>query len=150
MVNSIEEFEIIVNQRIQEALDNTMQKLLDELINIVQVEVYNAYTPLAYDRTGQFKDSWEKTKTQLQQNISSCEIFQNYSTMVWNPNATPFPQHGTTSRPLAENELNNIIENGLGIPNFKRPFWTKFEQYVESNIYRIFKEECEKVGLTSI
>lgn len=142
---------------IQKALDDTTQELLIKLREIIEEVVYS------YDdtwtngwngeqgRTGQFKDSWEKSSAVIMDNIAESEIFQNYMTMKYEE---PF-SHGSAygDGELMENALNEIIMNGyhdtdIGFPEMKpRPFWSKFQDYVDSNLSTIFAKNMQKNGL---
>ena len=70
--------------------------------------------------------------------------------MSYNP---PFSHGSPQSGALNVDGLAEIIEDGLapyhlGFPaTASRPFWSKFEQYVDSNIDAIFTKHCRGVGV---
>jgi hypothetical protein len=144
IITTYTQLENILNEKCQEALDRTVDRLMTELERLIQVDVYDV--PSAWDsvynlRTGQFKDSWENTKAQIHDNIVEAEIFQNVSVMqrIDEP-----PIH------VDKEGLTEIINSGVGY-NFgqmegkARPFWNDFIQYCEREFENIFQEELKKI-----
>lgn len=140
------ELEAYLSSLMSVALNNTMEKLLNKLEEIIQEKVYDSYEgnwDLDGWRTGQFKESWEKTIPIIKGNLVESELFQNISNMIIYESA---PVYIHTDR----DNLAEIIESGVGY-NFgsapPRPFWNDFINWVEMNIYTIFEQECNKVGI---
>lgn len=134
-------------------VESVAKILTDKLLEFIDDEVYS-YDNTFYDRTYQFRDSWEYSKPIIRGNIIESQIFQNYAIMTFNSESW---QHGSVySGQLDENGLSEIINDGKigNIANFpqigSRPFWDKFKDYVYQNINRIFIEECNKNGLITI
>ena len=136
-------------------IENVAQKLVDELLKIIEETVYSYEGSFTDNRTREFKNSWEYSKPIIQGKLVSSEIFQNFLTM------TAVPElfiHGSeyNNGELVINELNEIINNGLvgkkTIANFPqieaRPFWDEFQKYLDKNFEQIFMKECMNQGLT--
>ena len=143
------ECQTLLNSTIQSALDRTVDRLLDKLKEYIEEDVYKSYTPFFYDTTGQFKDSWKKTKATIKGNIIESEIFENLSTLVFDSDKF---QHG--SNIFVENwggsetnELAHIINDGaigdaFGFPQLgARPFWDDFIEFCGAHFEEYFKEE---------
>ena len=147
-INSDEQLQSILGMAMAEALDNTTQRLLEELNRIIDQNVYS-YEETWGGRTGQFKDSWSKDVSQIVGNIVQNKIYQDYGVMKYDGEWS----HGNPWSQLEPNGLNDIIENGLTESNFgfpaiqARPFWSTFENYVDANLDRIWVTECKKLGL---
>lgn len=152
MIKNKAELDIFLKTKMQVIIENVAIRLTNELINIIDEEVYS-YNNTFYERTFQFKNSWEYSKPMIVGNIIQSQIFQNYTTMVYDSEKW---QHGSKYEKWGQLDvggLNEIINNGdIGkIANFPqlgaRPFWDKFQEYVNQNITKIFIEECNKNGL---
>jgi hypothetical protein len=63
-VSSIAELEMVMMQQVQEAMNNTSQWLINEVKDVVDKTVYDAYTPDVYDRTDTLINSIDITDTQ--------------------------------------------------------------------------------------
>lgn len=151
MIKSKIELDTFLNLKMSLVIESVAKTLTDKLLEFIDDEVYS-YDNTFYERTYQFKNSWEYTKPIIRGNIIESQIFQNYAIMTFNSDKW---QHGSIySGKLDENSLSEIINDGkIGkIANFpqigSRPFWDKFKEYVNENINRIFIEECNKNGLT--
>ena len=141
IITTYTQLENILNGKCQEALDRTTDRLLDKLGEFIQNDVYESYSPTFYDRTFDFKNSWEKTSAKLKGKIVEAEIFQNVSAMQ----RIDEPPIHVDKEGLAE-----IINSGVGY-NFgqmegkARPFWNDFIQYCEREFENIFQEELKKI-----
>ena len=152
IITTYTQLENILNGKCQEALDRTTDRLLDKLGEFIQNDVYGAYSPTFYDRTFDFKNSWEKTSAKLKGRIVEAEIFQNINTLAFNSDKF---QHGSNVWVEAwndnKNELAHIINDGaigeaFGFPQLgARPFWNDFIQYCEREFENIFQEELKKI-----
>jgi len=147
---------------LQKAMDNTAEELLNALMKIIEDVVYSYHSPTNdwtngwdgdYGRTGQFKESWEKSKSIIAGNIIKTEIMQNI-TQNFLEYQEPF-SHGSEYKggEISAENLDDIINNGLrdtgiGFPEMQpRPFWADFEKYVDTNLDDIFVRNCMGVGL---
>lgn len=152
MIKNQSELNRILKNKLSVVIESVAQQLIDELMKIIDEEVYS-YNNTFYDRTYQFKNSWEYSKPIIRENIIESQIFQNYTIMTYVPEKW---QHGSVySDKLDQNGLNEIINDGKigNIANFpqigSRPFWNKFQEYVNKNLKTIFINECNKNGLVT-
>lgn len=135
------------------ALDSTLDILLDKLKDIIDKDVYGwksrSSNPWEPNRTFEFRDSWEKRKIQRTKTLIKGEISQRIATMKYH-NVDGVKIHQDRK------ELTNIIANNIfdgyqfgdvSIDNPKKPFWSEFVKYCESNIEAIFVQECSKLGV---
>lgn len=151
MIKNRTQLDSLLMLKLQSVINSLAERLTNELMNFIEEEVYS-YNPSFYQRTYEFKDSWEHSIATVKGNIVQSEIFQNYATMVFNPENW---QHGSIySGKLNVNGLNEIINAGKigNMANFPqlgaRPFWDKFQEYVEQNIGELFKQECQRQGIS--
>lgn len=150
LIKNQTELDNYLKSKMSVVIESVAQILTDKLLEFIDDEVYS-YNNTFYERTYQFRNSWEYTKPIVRGNIIESQIFQNYAIMTYVPEKW---QHGSNySGQLDENGLNEIINDGKigAMANFpqigSRPFWDKFKEYVYQNINRIFTEECNKNGL---
>ena len=157
--NTYNDMNLYVIERLALALDNTLERLLIELKNIIEEEVYGFESPSArpwgtdYDgsvgltsgnRTGQFYESWQTNKAMLVGNMIEGEIGQSLGMMQ---------QFMIGNRMVHEDadNLASIIESGQGYNfgqcNISRQYWDRFTSYTLLSLNNIFIEECTKVGL---
>lgn len=145
-INNFMELHTAIDMVVQQALDLTTEELLDKLEEYIQTEVYDIHSlwESAGLRTGQFKDSWERSNAVIvTRGIVSSQIFQNVSVMKQS-NVPPIH--------IDRDDLAQIINSGVGY-NFgtmegtARPYWDKFLDWVNMNVERIFAEKCKQVGL---
>lgn len=157
IIESEKIFSQIIAEKLNIALDNTMEILLNKLKDYIYDDVYMKESPsenpwwhdksniYGLNRTGEFMESWEKTKAIFLNGGSFCEISQVLSSM------RKIVLNGKTAHEDGEN-LANIIESGEGynfgqMEGVARPYWKDFTMYVNENINSIFINECAKVGL---
>ena len=140
-----------INRLISIAIEKTTERLLDELVNIIDSVVYSYSGSWADEnRTYRFKDSWYNTVSTIVGNVVVSSVQQNQDVLFHDPQNW---SHGNRWSPLEENSLNDIINNGLSSSNFgfpsieARPFWSDFKVYCNNNIERIFEEQMRFVGL---
>ncbi len=154
------ELKLDIGIKVSQAIENTTAILCDELLKIIQQNVYNAYSPKEYIRTEQFLYSWESTVAVVKNYITQSYIQQDLSVMQTDKlinhtkgNFYTNPTYTNHNFPNGKGSLAEVIENGSpsdyhywgnAIP---RPFWNEFELYIDTNIDRIFAEQMAFVGL---
>ena len=155
--STIAELEASINLRMELALRNTMQILLQKLKEIILEEVYSYPSPNgAWDnRTGQFLDSWIAQEPYFIDGWYQ-EISQDGFDFLYNGNSGMW-SHGSpysnTGGALSAQALDDIINDGLSDSNFNfpaidaRPFFDMWKIYVTTSIESIFKTECVKAKL---
>lgn len=156
--STIAELEASINLRMELALRNTMQILLQKLKEIILDEVYSYPSPNGAwnNRTGQFLDSWIAQEPYFIDGWYQ-EISQDGFNFEYNGNSGMW-SHGSpwsnTGGALSAQALDDIINDGLGDSNFNfpaieaRPYWDIFQKEVTSGLLeKVFYEELTKVGL---
>jgi hypothetical protein len=138
---------------LNQALDLTMETALNKLKSIIQKNVYEDYSDIPWAkmgyRTGQFKESWEKTKAEIKGAFSECEISQDIPTMIFDTIHTSW---GDVNVHEDADNLAEIIETGNGynfgsMDGISRDFWNEFEQWCDSHIEDEFYKSCKIIGL---
>ena len=140
------ELHTAIDMVVQQALDLTTEELLDKLEEYIQTEVYDIHSlwESAGLRTGQFKDSWERSNAVIVTRcIVSSQIFQNVSVMQ---------QSNVPQIHIDRDDLAQIINSGVGynfgtMEGIARHYWDTFIDWVNMNVERIFAEKCKQVGL---
>lgn len=155
-ITNQKELEKYITSKLNLALSDTVDELLNQLQMYIIKDVYDAYDPEWYDRTEEFYNSWVAIKPKISK-IMVATIEQDTSLINWVQDNF---QHGsnspTWSNDNPQNPLAQIINSGnigsaFGFPQLgARPFWTDFEKYCNANFYTIFKKNCAKHGLTGI
>lgn len=151
LVSSYAELYSNVNAKLEIAIDATLEILLIQLQNIIDEEVYGwrstSSNPWEIYRTGQFLDSWQRTKSITVGNLTQGEISQAIEVMQ---------QFFVNNVEVHEDreDLANIIMTGNGyklsdnVP--ARDFWSPFKIYIVQNLSDIFYKQCMLVGLPLI
>ena len=155
--STLAELEASINLKMEMALRNTMQILLQKLKEIILDEVYSYPSPNGAwsNRTGQFLDSWIAQEPYFidgwYQEISQdgFNFLYNGERGMWS-HGSPYSNTGGA---LSAKALDDIINDGLSDSNFNfpaidsRPFWDTWEIYVNMSIESTFLQEAIKVGL---
>jgi hypothetical protein len=140
------------NQIFQKALDLTMEEFLASLKDWIDADVYSwvspSLNPWSLYRTFQFKDSWEKTKSEIIGSIVESEIFQNISVMQ------QF-NSGDYGNILVHEDAENLAEiiNSGNDYNFgyaegnSRTYWDDFKKEVDAKLDITFINNCRKLGV---
>lgn len=155
VINSSAEFLMAMSSGVNIALNKTMDKLLLELGNIIDKNVYSYVLTGDWDnRTGQFGKSWSYSDVEtipITGNvISMFSTLSNDNFELESNNNSGEWSHGNGWSDLTIQELNHIVEDrggtsNFGFPALKRPYWGEFINYVNANLELIFQEECSKV-----
>lgn len=160
MSSTYSELNSNLGNALQMALDATAKIALNELLNLIESDVYSYHDSWTngssgdYGRTGEWKNTWDRTKASLTSTLNGAEATAEIGQMVnlvWHQ---PF-SHGSIveQEAISMENLNTIINEGLrdtGI-NFPamsaRPFWDDFQKWCSSNLVAVFKSECAKQGV---
>lgn len=145
------EFYSLFRIPVKNALDYVMDKVLEEYKDEIDNVVYNNYSPSVYERTYDFKNSWE-TETMLQSKGAQGELKQDVSSI--GVNLDKF-QHGSIYSGSIVDELTDIIFEGLSGPLFGEGFWTNrrdawtplIAKLDGGKIDKWFKEGMKKQGI---
>ena len=154
---------------ISEAMDYVLQKITERARDRIEVVVYERYTPVVYERSGQFLEAWDKF-LEAKTNKVQIGFGHDPEMMDYNPS---LGQHGTPDNDLMgygndgyyqylsdvygdfRDALADVIFGGnknqklfpRGTWTKKRDAWTPIIRTVESKIYQWFREGCERAGL---
>lgn len=147
-ISSYAQLDSEVNSRLEIALTNTMEEVMDRLHEFIQNEVYS-YNQDWYERSMELLNNWEYTKPQLigKNTMLSTLAFSQPISHSGEPNW----QHGMSY--LSNQALLEIVNEGrigniCGFPQIgARPFLDEFMKWVNLNIYTIFKEHAKNTGL---
>lgn len=149
MVGNAIELQALFNAKLMVALDKTMERLLIELQNLIQSEVYgwesSSFNPWSINRTGQFLDSWQTVKPVMLGSLIQGEINQAIEKM----------EQFMIGNEMVHEDRDNLAEilntgdgYNFGMSNgIPKPYFDKWIQYVNENLETIFMEECIQVKL---
>ena len=151
MLNQIEEMSLI-NSKVQSALNKVVDICLIKLEEIIQTNVYDGYSggwAQAGMRTGQFKESWQKTVAKIVGNLIEAEIYEDINIMV--TDSENFIHTDLNGEDDREN-IAEVIESGNGYNFGKREgipahYWQGFMIGVNSNATNLFKTALIEQGL---
>lgn len=136
-------------EKLTNALDATMKIAWDELKNIIDADVYNAYYPIWYERTNELLDNWEYIAPSLKGTM--IESVLSFTKPI-SHSGSPLWQHGI--REIDNQEFAEIINeerpigNIAGFPDIDRnPFWDEFSKWCEANFENVFIQQCKLLGL---
>lgn len=161
LITNSSQFLVVMNKACEIALMNTMDKLLDKLLEIIDRQVYSYQSDGTWDgRTYEFRDSWDNTKMEIIGQYMTSELSNENGHFAWN-NVKDEWAHGNGSRPLGMNgdsmamSINKIIDNrnggsNFGFPSLKRPFWHEFEMWASINVPTIYQRELQKILGTQV
>lgn len=130
--NSIEK---ILNKKINIAVENTCNRLLGHLQQIIDEEFYDVFEPYYYRRTYQF---WESAVTDM--------VKQNYGRIFMDESLMNYNSYWTGKRQLLEASVGS--HGGWVTDETKKHrFWDVFINFCKENMEVIFKEELIKCGV---
>ncbi len=152
LLNNDIQTKLYFNTIFQQALNLTMEELLNSLKEWIDVEVYDWMSPSKKPwrpyRTFQFKDSWEVTKSEIINTMIESKLFQNINIMQ------QF-YSGDDNKILVHKDAENLAEiiNSGNDYNFgyaegeSRPYWDDFIKEVDMKLDSIFIKNCKKLGV---
>lgn len=149
------EFQMIMNVKLDLMLKGLMTRILIELGNIIEEEVYSYQLNGDWqNRTREFKDSWDYSMLTMvsgwHESVLSQDAFDHYTP---NNNRGEWSHGNGWSSLFNKDSLNEIINNGLETSNFNfpaieaRPFWDRFIIWLTFSFDGLVKEECLKQGI---
>lgn len=150
--------------KIKEAVDLFVQRIWNENRELVRVLVYEAYDPVDYNRTGDFKEAWE-TETKMNGFSGNVEGLFTFAPDKLTPgdNIPGSPRYGQHVSAidgfLMTTYLADVIYQGLAGPAFgngvrdgawarKRDVWQELNKRIGAVRMKKMLAECfEQVGL---
>lgn len=152
-VNNQDQLDLYIRNVLREALERTMEELLDKLYKIIDKDVYGwqsrSSDPWESNRTFQFRDSWERRKTQETKSLIKSEISQRITTMgLKTINGVKIHQdRNNLAQIINDNLFDNYQFGDVSPSNPKEPFWDEFEAYCKVNFETTFEKHCRDLGL---
>ena len=148
------QMETEINAKMQIALNNTIERLLQKLKDIILDEVYSYPSPNGEwdNRTYQFLESWNAQLPYFANGWYQ-EISQDGFDFLYNGDRGMWSHGSPYGGALTAQALDDIINDGLSESNFNFPaiesraYWDMFQIYVDTSIHDVFLQECGKVGL---
>ena len=158
VVNNTDDLRIYLDLRLKAAFNDSLDKMVEVLKDIIDRKVYSAYQPTFYNRTYQLREAWGKEVL----NVRMCEFVGtiNHLSDLITFDGIPFFEHG--SYISAQDWLGNdnaipyIVDSGnigdaFNFPQLgARQFWEEFKKYFSDNFINVLKEEIKHQGLTVI
>lgn len=154
--NNLQEIKRYLNKQTQVALRNTLDIMRKQLKEFVKEDVYDAYSPKFYERT-----EWLLQDGVIDYYVGN-SLNGSYGGVRINTNKN-YPveleafQHGNvyTGEFYPENfiamlngQIADAVWNPFNFPVLNRvSFLDEFEEWMDKNYARIFREECEKLGI---
>lgn len=154
--NNLQEIKKYLNKQTEIALKNTLKILKNQLKEFVKEDVYDAYSPKFYERT-----EWLLQDGVIDYYIGN-SLNNTYGGVRINTNKN-YPvdlenfQHGNvySGEFYSENfiamlngQIADAFWNPFHFPVLNRvSFLEEFEEWMDKNYVRIFKEECAKLGI---
>jgi hypothetical protein len=156
-ISSYSQLDNMVNSRLEIALTNTMEEVMDKLHEFIQREVYS-YPNQWYNRSMELLNNWDYTKPKL---IKECTMLTTLSfskpityssAELGHRDETGYTwKHGMSH--LTNEAFLEVVNDGKigAVCNFpqigERPFWDEFMKWVKLEIYTIFQKHAKNAGL---
>lgn len=157
-LSSTFQLDAYINDCIRIALQNTLDRMVQRLKEIIDKNVYKAYTPIFYERTNQLREAWGNEIQNTTVLNFDAKIEHLSEMIIFEP--MPFFEHG--SYISAQDYLGNpeaipyIVDSGnignaFGFPQLgAREFWKDFYEYFKANLIPFMKSELRHQGLKVI
>lgn len=163
LIRNEQELINVIVPKLKEAVNYIVQKILEENQELIKTLIYESYTPVEYERTGEFKEAWNTSVKSQGRNIEG-EFKYNPTNMSFGDNG----QHSSLVNGTDVREyLANIIYEGLSgaiyqkgyAKNFerfsgelwteKRDVWAQLNKWLSDSQFRkIFEEGMTKAGIS--
>jgi hypothetical protein len=153
-INNTQELKKIMDNIVSDALEETCQKLFDQLMLSLDKWIYNYHKPNADyarhtgDPTGEFRESWTTMQTH-HGDTHTAIIFNEPETMSFDPY---YNIHGSYLKGDLREDLAGILNEGTGGSqwyNSPRPYWDEFIKLLQNGFTdKAFQSALRKRGLT--
>lgn len=163
--NQISDLMSFATQQVSDALEETMEQLLDSLLKFIEEDIYNNYTPKFYDRTEEVKDkeNWKIVPSSSEGCIGYKIMFTPIKwttpTDNYRNGSSAFTHGNYMFGELQANDLLRILngdfKSGIAFnfppsSSIHEHFWDDFIDYTKNNINTLFQANCTKRGLIFI
>ena len=162
LITNERQFKNIFLPKIKEAVEYIMQRIWKENRNLIQLFVYDSYSPSVYNRTGEFKEAWN-TKTNTNGDKITGEFYYDWKKLTPGDNDPESPRYGqhvsAIDRFLMTEYLADVIYQGLAGPAFghgvhsgkwteKRNAWEQLDKWLSNaQLREIFEDGMTKAGI---
>lgn len=155
------ELQLFIVPKIREVVDYVVQKIWNENRELIRVLVYESYEPSMYERTGEFKESWDTETTTSGNKVSGIFKYMPDKLTVnrekWQ-HGSSYISEGQEYETTMTTYLADVIYQGLAGPMFgqgpwtkKRNAWSALDKWLSNTQFRsIFEEGMTKAGLSWI
>ena len=166
-ITSDRQLKNLIMPLLKEVVDYVLEEILKENKDLIEKIVYDAYDPVTYERTGEFKEAWDKeSNVNTGEGKVEGEFFYDPSKLtVGYPSTIPGnPQYGQHASALDNFEMReylaDVIYQGLAGPAFgsgfksgpwskKRDVWKALNDKVgKAKINELILEGCKRAGLS--
>jgi len=134
------EMEQFIIPLINKAIQNTCDKLLNVLQDLIESEYYDSYENQTYTRTYQF---FRSAMTEM--------LSETAGIIFMNPDAMDYPFSGRGWSWTGEQQIeeaNKGIHGGWSTSeSLQHHYWDAFEEYCDKNAVNILRSELAKVGI---
>lgn len=155
-IKTFNELNLVIDSKTRIALRNTYERLLNELMDIIDEKVYGRHDPKFYDRSYSLKqrENWDTGKISKYNN----EIKIKFSFLgdTYEYEDEFFRHSNIYGHRINPTTLLNIIDKGWSSSKYSEPpfnfpklegteFWEEFKKYVDEHWENMFKEEFNKL-----
>lgn len=148
-IHSDAEFHLVIGKAVGNAINEVIEKIYQELQNAIERDIYSAYSPQNYDRTGELVNAWRQEASGL-----SGEIEFEPSMLSSDPGGF---HHNSPYGWDVREQIFDILEGGYGAYNAKkgkpipsRPMWDEFLAKVDSKFDKWFRSALRHQGLVVV
>ena len=150
VINNPIEFQMVMNTKLVKVTDGIAKRLLEELQNIIDENVYSYQLTGDWDnRTYEFKNSWTTSVPEWIGGWCEAQIDNKNFDFTWENSRNAW-SHGNQFSPVESNDdFNEIIDNrqggsNFGFPALKRPYWDAWLIWIDMNFDNVVREQCLK------
>lgn len=148
--NNSAELEAAAIKGMKSALDDMLDEVLTENEKRVQTNVYDAYQPIEYNRTDEFKDAWSKRSQSGKKSVEG-ETYFDSSKLT--PNAAELQHTDVYGESVVDAMADIIYQSSQGCiarPT-KRNAWKKLDRWFSENkIRQLYTRGLKKAGVPAI
>jgi hypothetical protein len=150
------EFDMMMTKIIDEALNNTTERIADKIEEIIIKNTFSDPTPNKYyyngtgQRTGDFENAWNKRNISNNIRKSVKEVFYDWESMRFE--ASNSQNYFGAHSDLYGNDIRKQLAGWLNQDDIvggkvRHEFWPEVEEWTSKNLHKIFREELRKFGV---
>lgn len=145
----------LIRDKMREAVNEAGDVALDKFKEYIQEDVYNAYTPVDYERTNDLLNSWffyiGNNMNRGNHFTTNFTLYQDSNKMIYNPNLY---QHGSEVSGDMRYAIANFVFNGVtggmfGDGEFSKPrdALGDFQEWLNKNLNQEIQKAMDKRGI---